>query len=101
MTLVIAFNLEILFRLFYHLRKTLVENMVSGSGTWKEMGEELRESSPYRTTRSDWWLMAYLLPPLRKVVGRGSKEDDQESKQTGREGNGGNATSGGSGGGGK
>jgi hypothetical protein len=64
---------------------TLVENMVSSDGTWKGIGEELRESNPYRTTRSNWWLIAYLLPPLRKVVRKKSKEGDHESKLSGRE----------------
>ena len=86
-TLVVAFNLEIIVGLYYDQRANLVTKMrVDDSHSWKELGTELQGSSPNRRAPSDWWLVVYLIHrSMRRVVGMKARKRDMESMPHGGE----------------
>jgi hypothetical protein len=78
-TLVVAFNLEIILGLYYDQRAHLVTKM-GEDDNWKELGTELQGSNPNRKTPSDWWLVVYLIHrSIRGVVGKKGRKGDMES----------------------
>jgi hypothetical protein len=82
-TLVVAFNLEIIVGLYYDQRANLVAEMRTDDG-WKDLGTKLQGSSPNRRTPSDWWLVVYLVhSSIRRVVGQKGRKGDMESMPNG------------------
>lgn len=84
-TLVVAFNLEIIVGLYYDQRANLVTEMRIDD-SWKELGTKLQGSSPNRRTPSDWWLVVYLIHrSIRRVAGKKGRKGDMESMPHGGE----------------
>ena len=77
MTLVIAFNLDIIVGLYYDKRANLVTKMrIDTHNSWKEMGTRLRGSNVDRRIPSDWWIVVYLIHiSIRKLVGMVRKRE--------------------------